>query len=157
MENPGSTAVLVFGSSGRSCALPLGHVSEIMRPLACQHLAGMPRHVIGVSVIRGVPVPVVSLAKLLDASAPDRRDERPGQRLVALEVEGRRLALAVSSVLGVRYLSLETFENLSELIGAPGTQQVGRIGTPDNELMLLLAAARLVPEQVWTQLQSRIR
>ena len=47
------------------CALPLEHISETMRPLSLQPFHGMPPFVDGLSIIRGAPVPVVDLARLL--------------------------------------------------------------------------------------------
>jgi purine-binding chemotaxis protein CheW len=47
------------------CCLPLESVSETMRSLAVDAVAGMPAFVAGVSIVRGAPLPVVDLAKLL--------------------------------------------------------------------------------------------
>ena len=61
--------VLVVMVGARACALPLHHVAETMRPLPIEAVVGTPSFVCGVSVIYGVPTPVVDLKPLLENSA----------------------------------------------------------------------------------------
>ena len=56
---------LVVRVCTRLCAVPLAHVVETMRPLPVERIAGMPSFVRGVSIIRGVPTPVVDLGVVL--------------------------------------------------------------------------------------------
>ncbi len=65
--------VLVVMVGARACAFPLHHVAETMRPLPIEPVAGTPSFVRGVSVIRGMPTPVVDLKALLESSANSRR------------------------------------------------------------------------------------
>jgi purine-binding chemotaxis protein CheW len=58
---------LVVGVKGRLCAVPLTHVIEIMRPLPVEPISDVPLFVQGVSIIRGIPTPVVDLGALLGA------------------------------------------------------------------------------------------
>ncbi len=80
------------------CAIPVEHVAETMRPLPVERLAGLPPFVLGVSVVRGIPQPVVDAARMLDVATV-----APG-RFVALRVGARGVILAVEAVLGVRAL-----------------------------------------------------
>ena len=79
--------VLVVMVGARTCAFPLQHVAETMRPLPIEPIAGTPGFVRGVSVIRGVPTPVVDLKALLENS-----ENSPSYgRFVALKLDDRRV------------------------------------------------------------------
>ncbi|HEU4347578.1 MAG TPA: chemotaxis protein CheW, partial [Actinoplanes sp.] len=56
---------LVFRAGPVLCALRLDEVIETMRPLGIRPLAGTPPYIRGISIIRGVPTPVVDVARLL--------------------------------------------------------------------------------------------
>src|SRR4029078_13028407 len=88
-------------------ALRIARVIEIMRPLPVQHIDGAPEVVLGAAIIRGLPTPVVDASRMLGA---------PGSAssgiFVILGVDGRRVALAVTSVQGVRVLGPESFTAL---------------------------------------------
>src|SRR5579864_4751234 len=66
---------LFVRAGAHMCALALSNVAEIMRPLPIAPLAGAPEIVRGLSVIRGAPVPVVDLGRLLgsEAQSPSTR------------------------------------------------------------------------------------
>lgn len=93
----------------------------------------------GVATIRGEAVPVVSLGRLLSGKDSEREN-----RLVLLGLEGRRVALGVSSVLGVRSLPVDTMAALPPLLGDEHGSVVQRLARLDGELLLLLRAARLL-------------
>ena len=59
---PETNLCLVFRVLTFHCALPLEHVSETMRPLPVEPIAGVISPVAGVAIIRGGPVPVVDVA-----------------------------------------------------------------------------------------------
>jgi purine-binding chemotaxis protein CheW len=126
------------------CAISVEHVSEIMRPLAIEPLAGMPSYMSGVSIIRGVPTPVVDAARLLGVQAVPT-----APRFLALRIGPRRAALAVDAVVGVRALSPESFEDLPPLLGDANQEVIEGIGTLDAELLLALRHARMIPPSVW--------
>ncbi len=93
----------------------------------------------GVATIRGEAVPVVSLGRLLSGKDSEREN-----RLVLLGLEGRRVALGVSSVLGVRSLPVDTTAELPLFsVTSTATSSSAWRGL-DGELLLLLRAARLL-------------
>lgn len=136
----------------RTCvaALPLPSVVETLRPLPTEPVAGMPAFVRGVAVVRGGPTPVIDLAALLSggAFAPDPEVAR----FVTLRVGERRVALAVAAVLGVGGLDESTLHSLPPLLGAACGEFVEALGAHDAQLLLVLRAARLLPEEVWRAL-----
>ncbi|HZE91839.1 MAG TPA: chemotaxis protein CheW, partial [Rhizobacter sp.] len=73
MENHDAALSVICRVQGRLCALPLSHVVETMRPLPTETIAGAPDFVCGLAVIRGAPVPVVDLARLLGATDTQAR------------------------------------------------------------------------------------
>ena len=136
-------ASLVCRVATRVCALPLDVVIEIMRPLPVEPLAGAPGFITGLAIIRGEPMPVVDAARLLgaEAAAPSR--------FVTLRIGARQVALAVDAVLGVRLVAAERRSALTSLLGAVAGDAVAAIGTLDAQLLVVLEAARLVPDAVF--------
>lgn len=132
----------------RLCALPLEHVVETMRPLPTELLAGGPKFIRGVSIIRGEPVPVVDAASLMGGK------ESCPTRLVALNTDGRRVAVAVDAVLGVQAIPVESLHDLPPLLADVDAEVISGLGTLDAELLVVLHSARLVPESVWGLLEQ---
>jgi len=144
----GSTRFLLCSVRELRCALPLEHVLETMRPLPVTSMAGMPSFVQGVAVVRGSPIPVVDAALLFLGLASQ------ATRFVTVKTGAHRLALAVDAVVGVVDLSLDTLAALPPLLRGARLEAVSTIGTLDADLLLVMRATRLVPEEVWTTLQA---
>lgn len=138
---------LLCRASSSICALPLAQVLEVMRPLPLRLLQVPPKFVCGLSVIRGAPVAVVDLASVIGKARTD-----PVGRWVALRLGERRLALAVEDVLGIRDLEESTFQSLPPLLRDADRALIEAVGTLDSELLLLLEAGRLLPEEIWDAL-----
>jgi len=130
------------------CTLPLEHVEETMRPLAVEAIAGVPSFVQGLAVVRGVPIPVVDVARLFsgDSSHP--------ARFVTVKTGTRHIALAVDAVLGVVEIPPASVETLPPLFQTAGLDAIAAIGVLDAELLLVLRNTRLVPDDVWTTIQD---
>jgi purine-binding chemotaxis protein CheW len=122
------------------CALPLGYVVEIMRMLPIEPVAGAPLCVRGLSIIRGTPTPVVDTALLCGGRTA------PSHRLVTVRAGTQIVALAVDTVLGVR--SIKADEPLPPLLQEAANNVVSAIGRLDAELLLFLATARVVSEEL---------
>jgi purine-binding chemotaxis protein CheW len=143
----GRAAFLLCRAGPNFCALPLDHVSEIMRALPIETVAGAPRYLRGLSVIRGTPAPIVDAGLLLG--------ERPSraERLVAIKVAGRIVALAVDAVLGVRAIAAETCSELPPLL-RDASEAIAAIGTLDSAFLFVLRTARIVPEDLFIHLRA---
>jgi purine-binding chemotaxis protein CheW len=140
---------VLCGVHARLCALPLESVIETMRPLPLQPLTGMPGFVIGLSIVRGEPIPVVDAGALLGSI-----DEARPTRFVTLRAGQRRVVLAVSAVIGVRALPSVELHPLPPLLAAISGDIVSSIGTLDAALLVVLRAARLVPDAAWDALDA---
>ncbi len=134
-------AVLVVRAGGHDCGLPVEHVVETFRPLPVDPLGEAPFFVLGLARVRGEATPVLDLARLLNANA-----EAPFLRYVSLRVEGRRVALAVESVGGLRELDPEQLGSLPPLL-SQAAPAVEALGVLDQGLLLVLRAAKLLPPE----------
>lgn len=142
-----SQQTLICRAANRLCALSLEHVIETMRPLPVTEVSGGPHALRGVALIRGAAVPVVDLGIILGAK------ESEPTRFVTVKVDGRCVALAVDSVVGVRVLPASSLSDLPPLLRDASTEVIATIGTRDAELLLVLRAGRLVPADVWDALE----
>src|ERR1039458_10836110 len=101
---------LLTRAGDRCCALNLLHVVEIMRPLPVDEVAHMPAFVRGLSIIRGAPTPVVSLAALLADSGG------PPTRFVVVRAGEGQVALAVDAVVRVFELDPATLRDRKNMV-----------------------------------------
>lgn len=145
-----TSPVLVVTVGGRTCAIPLHHVAETMRPLPIERVAGTPNFVRGVSVIRGAPTPVVDLGALLKNGEPSATYGR----FVTMKLGERRVAMGVDNVVGVRNLESTEIGELPPLLGDAAADLIEAIGTRDAQLLVVLRAARIVPVEVWPTLAA---
>jgi purine-binding chemotaxis protein CheW len=135
---------LVCRVQARLCALPLERVVETLRPLPIEPIVGGPAFVLGLAVIRGLPLPVVDTARLL--GTPHEHAER----FVVIVVDDRRIALAVGSVLGIRTVKRGSLHALPPLLSESDTDVIAAVARLDAELLLVLRSTRLLPEPVFT-------
>lgn len=149
IDKSNNYTIFVVRSGSRLCAFPLDHVIETMRPLAIEPIRDLPPFVRGLSVIRGLAVPVVDLSVILGES-----DKVPASRFVLLRLGERRVAIAVSEVLGLRQFEGSTLRSFSPLLEEAFADLVTALQVRDRELLIVLESARLVPEEVWRMLDS---
>jgi purine-binding chemotaxis protein CheW len=131
MTEPVSQRVVIVQAGEGLCALPVTAVVETMRPAPARPLAGAPSWVSA----------VVDLAALLGApsvAAP--------ARWVVVRCGGRTAALAVQRVEGVAVLP-QASAHVPLLQGA-ASGAVASLRALDRELLVVLEASRLVPEDV---------
>jgi purine-binding chemotaxis protein CheW len=142
--------VIVVMVGSRACAFPLHHVAETMRPLPIKPVAGTPSFVRGVSIIRGIPTAVVDLKALLENS-----ESSPSYgRFMTLKLDNRRVVIGVDSVVGLRNLDSAQRGELPPLLRDVTADLIESFGTCDAQLLLVLRAAHIVPDEVWTTLRA---
>jgi purine-binding chemotaxis protein CheW len=134
---------LVFRAGPLLCALRLDEVIETLRPLETQPLAGTPAFVRGISVLRGVPTPVIDVARLLGGESTEVR------RFVAVRTERGAVALATGTIIGIRDIDTSETGGHPALLGAWSSRLVAGVGTIGAEPLLLLQSMRAVPDEVW--------
>jgi purine-binding chemotaxis protein CheW len=146
---PRQNRTLVIGVQGRLCALPLTHVMEIMRPLPVEPIPAVPSFVQGISLIRGIPTPVVDLGVLLGMSSG------VADRFVTLRLGDRQVALSVDSVLGVRELDASRIPELPPLLQSASRDLIEAIGMLDEQLLLVLCAGWGLTDEMWQTLTAQ--
>jgi purine-binding chemotaxis protein CheW len=129
-------------AGGQRAGLPLASVREIMRPLPIAGVAGAPHFVLGLSVVRGVSLPVVNLGALLG----EARVQTDFGRFVRLEFETRSVALAVERVNGVVELDPQALSGMPPLLSRAANELVDMLALHDSALLLVLKTARLVTQ-----------
>jgi purine-binding chemotaxis protein CheW len=120
-------------------AFPVAATLETMRPRTIEPVAGVPAFVLGVSLIRGAPLPVIDLGALFGSAEP-----RATRRFVTVASGGRVTALAVEAVLAVRALADADASALPPLLAGTQDGAVALLGTLDRELLAVIEAARLL-------------
>jgi purine-binding chemotaxis protein CheW len=121
-----------------------------MRPLPIESVSGGREFVCGVAVIRGAPVPVVDLEVVLGST---ERDARP-TRFVTVQADGQSVALAVGAVVGVREIEASEFQELPPLLRDTRSDLIEAVATADARLLLVLRAARLIPDEMPTSISG---
>jgi len=139
---------LVFEVGSRLCALALTHVRETMRPLPVMPLPGTLPPVLGVSIVRGAPTPVIDAGRLVG-----ERSSCP-TRYITLVYADRHVALSVDAVLGVRGLAANALHEYSPLLRDADRDLVRGIGMLDERLLVVLDGMRVVPETAWAALSE---
>lgn len=142
---------LVCRVGAKLCGIPLAQVLETLRPLPTEPLAGLPAAITGLALIRGHATPVIDARVLLGGEAVT-----PPQRYVTLNLNAaqrRVAALAVDDVVGVRQVTDAKLGELPALL-RDERELLSALGTLDQELLLVLEHARLLPEAVWQQLEQ---
>ncbi len=141
-DNEARASWLLCRTGGITCALPIENVSEIMRPLPIEQIAGAPEYILGLSVIRGAPVPVADLGAIVSG-----RKTRPA-RLIAARAATGKIALAVQAVTGVATIGLDACRDLPPLLRDAATDTIAAIGAGDSGLIMFLQTARLLPDEL---------
>jgi len=145
-----SPGFLVARVAGRLCAFELAHVVETMRPLPVEPMPGTPSFVLGLSLIRGVPTPVIDLAAWMGLPTA------PSTRFVSVAAGARHVALAVTAVAGVRHLDVSELQTVPPLVREAAAGQVRLVGTLDADLLVVLSAARLLPDDAWPAFRPEV-
>ncbi len=135
----GLNQALIARVGALTCAIPIEHVVETMRPLPVDPVADAVPYVLGLAVIRGEPTLVIDTARLLSTVRVTP------SRFVIVRAGARKVALTFDEVRGVQGFGA-TLQGMPPL--AASTTAVGAviraIAAVDAELVVVLEAARLV-------------
>jgi purine-binding chemotaxis protein CheW len=145
----GETSVFVVGAGELLGALRIGDVAEIMRPLPTRTVGDAPDFVAGLAIVRDRPTPVVDLCRLLGTERSS-----PVTRFVSLRVGERRVALAVTRVVGIRRIAPEAMRDAPPLVRAGSSGCIDALGTLDDQLLAVLAAGRILTAETWRALEA---
>lgn len=144
--NVDSATFLICRVGRQLHAVPIQHVVEVMRAMPVETIANAPGYVRGVCIIRGAPTPVVDTGLLVGEA------ETRSRRLVEVRTEKRVIALLVEDVLGIRTLQASRYEALPPLLRDLGSETITGIGLLDSSLLLILRLTRVVPEELFNEI-----
>jgi purine-binding chemotaxis protein CheW len=131
--------VLVFGAAGRSLALPLDRVTEVIRMVALTSLPDAPPSVAGAINVRGRVVVVLDPRPRGDrAGAP----ARPDDFIVLVETARRCMGLIAEEIEGVRR-SADELPGCDGRSGEHGSELVPAVVRLDDRLVPLVDIERL--------------
>ncbi|WP_431048430.1 chemotaxis protein CheW [Roseateles sp. L2-2] len=139
----GVLRVLVCRVQSRLCGLPLDAVEETLRPQPLRPLASPVVHVPGLARIRGDWVPVVDLTGLLGLAPLAGASQ--ARRYVVVRAGERRVALAVTEVLGLQALPADGVRALPPLLRDREHGAIAALAERDDDLIAVLDQARLLP------------
>lgn len=134
----GGSALVLVRMGGRACAIPCGHIVEVVPRVTLTELPDAPACVLGMINLRGRVVPVVDIRARL-AGKPEGSELPSYQHLVIVQVGARAIGVAVDEVDEVRSVPPESVEKPGDLAGGggPGVVRIAR------ELVLVIG-----PEEV---------
>jgi purine-binding chemotaxis protein CheW len=147
-DHAGRQHQLILRVGAHLCAVPLAQVVETMRLLPIRPAAGVPPYVRGLCVIRGEPVPVVDAALLIGNQTTQ------STRLVTIRTGKRIVALAADAVLGIYAVGAGRLGQLPPLMRDAAAETIAGIGMLDAELLLVLRAARILPQALFDRLAA---
>jgi purine-binding chemotaxis protein CheW len=137
--------LLLFLADERICAIPVEHVEEIMRPLPIEPIPETPPFVVGASIIRGRPAPVVDLGALLSGE-----ELETVSRLISIKAgDERRVGLLVTKVMGLRSKAAVRFDSIPPLLAGADPNIIATLGRLDQSLLSVLELGTAVPPSVW--------
>lgn len=141
---------LVVGLKSCVCAVPLTNVIETMRPLPVEPISGVPSFVRGISIIRGIPTPVIDLGAVVGTPSEG------AERFVTLRVGEKQVALSVDTVLGIRDLGgVVMMRELPPLLQRASKEVIETIGTLDEQVLMILRDGWELPDEVWQALTAQ--
>ncbi|HVY18715.1 MAG TPA: chemotaxis protein CheW [Bauldia sp.] len=150
MDSAASQTFIICGVGRSLCSLPLASVVETFRPLPIEPMTGAPAFVLGLAIVRGAPMPVVDLGRLVNG------ESGTPNRFVVVKTDERHVALAVDSVVGIRVVADTRMQSLPPLLRDADTSVVRAIGTLDSALFIVLQASRIVPQGFLDEVSRRL-
>lgn len=128
---------IVFECAGRRYAVSVATVEELIDVTGVVRPAGADG--VGLVERRGAAVPLVPLARLLDAPAPARgADAGPGAKALIVRQRGEPVAFAVDRLVGQQEIVLRPLED--PLVRVPGVAGATDLGDGQPTLVLDLGA-----------------
>ena len=146
-KDKAAISLLLCRANSRLCGLPVEAVIETMRPLPIAALPEMPEFVLGISTIRGKPVPVVDVGRLLGAAQGS-----DATRFVTIRTGARQTALAFDSVDGIYTIARQSLSALPPLLRGMRDGVVEHIASLDSDLLLVLRSVNIIQEPIWSSL-----
>lgn len=138
MSNTNAETFLLVDAGALRCALPLSLVREVMRPLPLRLIDGLGPAVLGAAIVRGIPLPVLSLPLLLGQTPS------AAGRFVVFSAGEKDCVLAVDAVRQIASIHGEQWRQKPRLLDR--VEFADRLAVEDHDLIASLDTARLLAE-----------
>lgn len=130
---------VVFSCNGEQFAFRFEHVAEVLESGAVTPVPGAPPEMPGVFLLRGTPLPLISMRSLLFGGTG-----LPTPYTLVVVLNGFRVGLLVERVSGIQRFDSDSLHPLSE----ERSLLEGFVTTPDNRLVAIIRLAALAaPER----------
>lgn len=127
--------VVAFQVGREIFGLPIAVVREIVRVREITAVPTVPGHIEGVIHLRGQIVPVMDLPKRFGVGSGERS---PKDRVVVVELAGRRVGLIVHSASEVLRVPPAEIEGVPEVLPDSGVNYVSGVAKVNGRLVILL-------------------
>jgi len=131
-------SALIIRAAGSRWAIPARDAVETMRALPIKPVASPFPAMVGLSVVRGLPIPVVDIARLLTGSS-----DAQAARFVTVRCGARIVALLVEAIEGIRTIAERTGPEERSLARSAAAGAIASLGSLDHEFLGLLSVTRL--------------
>lgn len=134
---------IVFKLEKGSYAFPINQIERILPTQEVTKVPKAPKALLGVFNLRGAVIPVLDARTRLGLKDADQ-----SQNFIVVLSNKGRCALRVDQVTGIIALEEGSIEHDAQHLSKANDELVGAIGKNDKELIVLLDAEHLVPEDL---------
>jgi purine-binding chemotaxis protein CheW len=145
----GGENVLVLKDGNIFLCIPARHTIEIMRPLPIRQLLNPPHCILGISIIRGKPTPVLDIFKLLNTESGNKPT-----RFVLIKSGEKELALAVAQVLYTTSIPLTVLNELPSVFREGNDTMIKSLAVADEQLGAMLDASKLMTKELLERMEG---
>ena len=142
-----------FETNGRSYALDVGLVREIVRPQEITPLPNAPTLIDGVVELRGGLIPVLDLARVLGGEPSDVSNQ---SRVVVLDSDGMVIGLCVDSATDVLSVDASLLEDVPDLATQTGYNFVRWVVRRPDEPPVMVLAFEAIMENVYRSARPNV-
>jgi len=128
-----NSQLVVFGLNNQRYALPIHHVSEIIRNMEVSRLPNTPHYYTGIINLRGAVVPVINLHLRLGLNQVQLGKDA---RIIVTEVSGLKIGFTVESVYSVSTYD-ENEVDRPDTVATEGQYITGIVHHEDGMILLL--------------------
>lgn len=140
--------IVAFQVGNELFGLPITVVREIVRVPEITAVPTVPEHIEGVINLRGQIIPVMDLPKRFGVGSGERS---PKDRVVVVELAGRRVGLIVHSASEVLRVAQAEIEAVREVLPDSGVNYVSGVAKVKGRLVILLDLQKITERGVLSE------
>lgn len=138
-----SIKLVDFTLGGEDYGIPIESVKEIIRMPDITVLPNAPEHVLGIINLRGVIIPILSLAQRFGMTGGEGTDPK----VMVIELRGTLIGLQVSDVSEVLNIDRANISDAPAMASSINRSYIAGVGKVGNRLVVILNLARLLESE----------